>query len=114
MLDVLSYLAYNTTPIERERRAELLREEMKQRLNEEQQDFLNFMLNQYVLNGYKELDPDKLGTLLDMKYRTITDAKVHLQMDPREIRQFFLDVQKELYDGKCVLNATSAGRALNL
>ncbi len=110
MLDVLSYLAYNTTPIERERRAELLREEMKQRLNEEQQDFLNFMLNQYVLNGYKELDPDKLGTLLDMKYRTITDAKVHLQMDPREIRQFFLDVQKELYDGKCVLNATSAGR----
>ena len=114
MLDVLSYLAYNTTPIERERRAELLREEMKQRLNEEQQDFLNFMLNQYVLNGYKELDPDKLGTLLDMKYRTITDAKVHLQMDPREIRQFFLDVQKELYDGKCVQNATSAGRALNL
>lgn len=114
MLDVLSYLAYNTTPIERERRAELLREEMKQRLNEEQQDFLNFMLNQYVLNGYKELDPDKLGTLLDMKYRTITDAKVHLQMDPREIRQFFLDIQKELYDGKCVQNATSAGRALNL
>lgn len=110
MLDVLSYLAYNTTPIERERRAELLREEMRQRLNEEQQDFLNFMLNQYVLNGYKELDPDKLGTLLDMKYRTITDAKVHLQMDPREIRQFFLDVQKELYDGKCVQNATFAGR----
>ena len=49
---------------------------------------------------------EKLGTLIDMKYHSITDAKSKLKMDPKQIRNFFLGMQKELYNGKGVINVT--------
>jgi len=106
MLDVLSYLAYETTPMERQKRAEILREDMMKRLSEQQKDFVNFILSMYVRNGFKELGLDKLGTLIDMKYHSIADAKQQLKMDPREMRNFFLDLQKDLYNGDKVINVT--------
>ena len=104
LLDVLSYLAYNTTPIERQRRAEILREDMMNKLSVQQQEFVNFILDMYVRNGFKELGMDKLGTLIDMKYHTIADAKRQLQMDPKGMRDFFLGMQKNLYNGRGVVN----------
>lgn len=107
MLDVLSFLAYETTPMERRRRAEILREDMLKTTSEEQQDFVNFVMDMYVRNGFKELGMDKLGTLIDMKYHSIADAKRELKMDAKEMRDFYLDMQKELYNGKRVnLNVT--------
>lgn len=100
MLDVLSYLAYNTTPIERKRRAEIVRDDMMKKLSEKQQDFVDFILNLYVRNGFKELGMDKLGTLIDMKYHSVVDAKNQLNMNPLQMRDFFLGMQKELYNGK--------------
>ena len=104
MMDVLGYLAYETTPIERRRRAEILRQDMMQHLSEQQQDFVNFILQMYVRNGFKELGMEKLGTLIDMKYHTIADAKTQLKMNPAEMRNFFLNMQKELYNGEKVVN----------
>lgn len=107
MLDVLSYLAYETTPIERERRAEILRQDMMKTLSKQQQEFVEFILGLYVRNGFKELGMDKLGTLIDMKYQSIADAKQQLNMNPMEMRNFFLGMQKELYKNKRVnLNVT--------
>lgn len=107
MLDVLSYLAYETTPMERQRRAEILRQDMMKTLSKQQQEFVEFILGLYVRNGFKELGMDKLGTLIDMKYHTIADAKQQLNMNPMEMRNFFLGMQKELYKGKDVnLNVT--------
>ena len=80
MLDVLAYLAYNTTPLERERRAEILKEDMKKKMTKQQQEFADFILEMYVRNGFKELGMDKLGTLIGMKYHTITDAISQLHM----------------------------------
>ena len=97
MMDVLSYLAYNTTPIERKRRAEIVRDDMMKKLSEQQQDFVDFILNLYVRNGFKELGIDKLGTLIDMKYHSVVDAKNQLNMNPLQMRNFFLGMQKELY-----------------
>ena len=42
--------------------------------------------------------------LIDMKYHSITDGMIHLNMNPTELRDFFLNMQKELYHGKSVLN----------
>ena len=106
MLDVLSYLAYETTPIERQRRADILRQDMLAQLSAQQQEFIDFILKLYVRNGFKELGMEKLGTLIDMKYHSIADAKRQLQMDAGQMRTFFLDMQKELYNGKGMLNLT--------
>ena len=103
LLDVLSYLAYETTPIERQRRADILRQDMMQRLTDQQQDFMNFILHMYVRNGFKELGLEKLGTLIDMKYHSIHDARQQLGMEPMDMRNFFLNMQKELYEGKNVV-----------
>ena len=104
MMDVLSYLAYETTPMERERRAEILRQDMMKTLSKQQQEFVDFILKMYVRNGFKELGLDKLGTLIDMKYHSIADAKQKLNMDALQMRDFFLDMQKQLYNGKGVVN----------
>ena len=102
MLDVLAYLAYNTTPMERERRAEILRKDMMRKTTKQQLEFADFILSMYVRNGFKELGMDKLPTLIDMKYHSTTDALTRLQMTPPEMRDFFLTMQKDLYDGPAV------------
>jgi len=104
MLDVLSFLAYETTPIERKRRAEILQEDMKKTMDKRRQDFVNFIMQMYVVNGFKELGLDKLSTLVDMKYHSMTDAKAQLNMSPKEIRLFFLGMQEKLYNGERVVN----------
>ena len=106
MLDVLGYLAYETTPIERQKRAEILRQDMMKTLSKQQQEFVDFILQLYVRNGFKELGLDKLGTLIDMKYHSVADAMTQLGMQPQAMRDFFLNMQKELYTGKRVMNVT--------
>lgn len=108
MLDVLSYIAYHTTPLDRKRRAEILRADMQKKINKQQQEFLNFILLLYERNGYKELGPDKLGMLIEMKYHTVSDAKQQLNMEPGDMRNFFLAMQHDLYNGAAVnLSATA-------
>ena len=107
LLDVLSYLAYNTTPLDRQRRADILRAEMKKTATKSQQDFADFIMQTYVRNGFKELGMDKLPVLIDMKYHSISDARQQLSMDPRQMRDFFLEVQHNLYNGPAVRTATA-------
>ena len=86
MLDVLAFLAYNTTPIDRQRRAEVLRERARKQCTVAQLDFLNYIMDLYVRNGFKELGSDNLPTLIDMKYHSATDAVSQLNMQPEQIR----------------------------
>ena len=104
MLDVLEFIAYNSTPIERERRAQILRQVEAKKLNRQQMDFVNYVLDLYVRNGFKELDSDKLSTILEMKYHSLTDAMRQLGLKPYEMRNIFLDIQEELYNGLAVVN----------
>ncbi len=96
LLDVLEYLAYNTTPLERERRVEIVRPEIVGALNEKQGDFVNFVLEQYVEQGYTELSLENLPELIKLKYGTINDAKTVLG-SLGEINRVFVDFQKDLY-----------------
>ena len=43
---------------------------------------------------------DKLPTLIDMKYHATTYAMTKLQMAPIGLRDFFLDIKKDLYKEK--------------
>ena len=104
MLDVLEYLAYHTKPIDRERRADILRKNLLKSLSAQQQEFVSFMLDMYVRNDFKELASDKLGTLVEMKYHSYSDAIARLKMRPQEVKGLFLNMQHELYNGNAVVD----------
>ncbi len=96
LLDVLEYLAYQTTPIEREQRVAIARSEITADLNGPQSDFVNFVLNQYIEQGYTELSMENLPELIKLKYGTINDAKAELG-SLGEINKIFVGFQKGLY-----------------
>ena len=96
LLDVLEYLAYQTTPIEREKRVEIARSEMTADLTAPQTDFVNFVLQQYIQQGYSELSMENLPELIKLKYGTINDAKAELG-PLGEISKVFVGFQKDLY-----------------
>jgi type I restriction enzyme R subunit len=66
-------------------------------LTPQQQEFIEFVLNQYIAVGVDELDQEKLPILLQNKYMSLEDAKAVLG-DIAHIRQMFIDFQKHLYD----------------
>lgn len=57
------------------------------------------MLAQYVDQGVQELDQDKLGSLLELKYHTIDDAAAELGSLP-QVRDSFIGFQQYLYADK--------------
>ncbi len=96
LLDVLEYLAYNTTPIERQRRVELVRQEIMVGLTPNQNEFVDFVLKQYILKGYKELSLQNLPELIKLKYGTVNEAKPVLG-SIGEINKLFVGFQQSLY-----------------
>ena len=55
------------------------------------------MLAQYVRQGVGELDQEKLGHLLELKYHTVSDAAEQLGGVPA-IRDTFIGFQRLLYE----------------
>ena len=97
LLDVLDFIAYETTPIERARRVELVRQDYYKKQTEAQQQFLDFLMEHYIRNGESEFTMENLSTFLDMKYGTAMDAMKHLRMDVKAIRTQYLEFQRQLY-----------------
>ncbi|MDC7999694.1 DEAD/DEAH box helicase family protein [Aequorivita todarodis] len=95
LFDVLAYIAYNKSLMLRMHRAEKAKIHFND-YNPAQQEFLNFVLDQYVKTGVEELDESKLSNLLVLKYHAITDAKNELGSIP-EIRNAFIGFQSHLY-----------------
>ena len=95
LYDVLAYVAFKAEPIERLTRAERAKIHFDN-YNPKQQEFLDFVLKQYVNSGVEELDDVKLKPLLELKYKAIDDAKKELGSAPI-IRMLFYDFQKYLY-----------------
>ena len=97
LLDVLEYIAYNSTPIERAKRVELVRKQYVDSLNKEQREFDNLILEYYVSNGFKELGADNLKTFITIKFNSMSDAKERLQMSVADIRAHYFELQRRLY-----------------
>jgi type I restriction-modification system DNA methylase subunit len=96
LFDVLAYIAYALAPITRSERVETHRSDIFSRCDGKLQSFLDFVLGQYVKQGVGELDQEKLGALLQLKYHTIDDATSQLGSVPL-IRDTFLGFQQHLY-----------------
>ena len=97
LLDVLEYIAYNSTPIERAKRVELVKQQYVDDLNKEQREFDDLILEYYASNGFKELGTDKLKTFINIKFNSMRDAKERLQMSVADIRNHYFELQRRLY-----------------
>ena len=96
LFDVLSYVAFHSDLIPRLERRSYAKIHLDS-YDTDQQEFLNFVLDQYVKKGVGELSDDKLKPLIELKYNTIADAKKVLG-SPTTIRETFIGFQKYLYN----------------
>ncbi len=100
LYDVLAYIAYHKTLVPRLERARKAKVKITHYDNAKQ-EFLDFVLEQYVDNGVKELDDKRLGKLLETKYHSIEDAKSIIG-DIKSIRDSFIGFQKYLYEDSMI------------
>jgi type I restriction enzyme R subunit len=96
VFDVLAYVAFALAPITRSQRVETRKTGIFAHYDSKLQTFLDFVLSQYIKQGVEELDQEKLGSLLELKYHTIDDAAAQLGALPK-IRDTFLGFQQYLY-----------------
>ena len=94
IFDVLAFVAFNTEPVSRDYRATKAKEQFE--YENKQLTFINFILDQYVDLGFKELDNEKLPKLITLKYQSLNKAKQELG-DVKDIRDLFIDFQRYLY-----------------
>ena len=97
LLDVLEFIAYESTPIERVRRVELVKKQYVDSLSKEQQAFDNLILEYYVNNGFKELSSDNLKTYITIMFNSVSDAKEKLNMSVADMRAHYFELQRRLY-----------------
>jgi type I restriction enzyme, R subunit len=97
VFDVLAYIAFALAPITRSERVEARKGGIFIRYDGKLRAFLDFVLAQYVKQGVGELDQEKLGDLLQLRYHTVTDAADQLGGVPL-IRDTFIGFQQYLYD----------------
>jgi type I restriction enzyme R subunit len=97
LFDVLAYVAFAMTPLNREARAATARVHIGTRFSDNQQAFLDFVLQHYVTVGVEELDVEKLTPLLRLRYHdSIADAVANLG-PAVEINRMFTGFQRYLY-----------------
>ncbi len=97
LYDVLAYIAFALPTVTREERADACRPAISATYEHTQQEFLDFVLKQYVAQGVEELDDTKLPHLINLKYHTISDAASKLGTTA-DIRKMFIGFQKHLYE----------------
>jgi type I restriction enzyme, R subunit len=96
LFDVLAYVSFAISPISRKVRVEEARNNILDGLDEQQQEFLEFVLAKYIAKGVDELDENKLPILLNLKYHAISDAEKTLG-GVENIRLNFFAMQRNLY-----------------
>lgn len=96
LFDVLEFIAYSIKPITREVRVATAQKNIFALLDNNQKEFLEFVLAKYIETGVEELDQEQLPSLLELKYQAVSDAADKLGGVPR-IRELFIEFQKYLY-----------------
>ena len=97
IFDVLAYVAFTSAPITRSERVDARRAQALEPYDPKLQAFLDFVLAQYVAAGIDELDQDKLGQLVSLRYGSFQDATQALG-SPTTIKDAFIGFQKHLFD----------------
>lgn len=96
LYDVLAYIAFTAPPISRLERVATHRDRIFTIYRDQQQEFLRFVLDQYVKEGVGVLDEEKLPVLLELKYHATADA-VAVLGSVSNIRAMFIGFQTHLY-----------------
>lgn len=96
LYDVLAYIAYASPPISRRERVLAHKSLIFSRYTGKQQEFLDFVLEQYIKAGVGELDRAKLPQLLELKYHAVRDAVEELG-SVANISEVFINFQQYLY-----------------
>lgn len=99
LFDVLEFIAYSQKPITREQRVASAQQNIFALLDNNQKEFLEFVLTKYIETGVEELDQEQLPALLELKYQAVSDAAEKLGGIPK-IRELFIEFQKYLYQVK--------------
>ena len=99
LFDVLEYISFAIKPITREDRVSKAASSIFSGLDSKQKEFLEFVLTKYIETGVEELDQQKLPSLLELRYNSITDAVEYLG-GVEKIQNTFIAFQKHLYENK--------------
>jgi len=96
IFDVLEYISFAIKPISREERVAKSQLNIFKSLDNNQKEFLEFVLSKYIETGIEELSQEKLPDLLKIKYFAIKDA-TELLGGVNRIRATFINFQKHLF-----------------
>ncbi|MGB5034108.1 MAG: type I restriction-modification enzyme R subunit C-terminal domain-containing protein, partial [Saprospiraceae bacterium] len=100
LFDVLEYVFNgNYKSMTREERVATSQATIFALLNNNQKEFIEFVLSKYIESGVEELDQEKLPILLTNKYQSLEDAKDILG-DVANITKLFIEFQQHLYNQK--------------
>ena len=95
--DLLAYVAYAAQTKTRTERVEKSKPDIDLAYGDSQQkEFIDFILSQYIEDGVKELAENKMKSLIELKYSTISDAAAVFGSTAL-IRETFVGFQKYLY-----------------
>jgi type I restriction enzyme, R subunit len=97
LFDVLEFISFSNQPLTRQERVNRAEEKIFALLNHQQREFIEFVLSKYIETGDEELNVDKLASLLELKYHSVTDA-MGILGDIPTIRNTFIEFQKHLYN----------------
>ena len=96
LFDVLEYIAYAKPTVSRAARVETNKDNIYNLLNEQQREFVSYVLRNYVEVGVDELDIAKLSTVITAKYGSTHAAQQQLG-SVEDIQRTFIAFQAELY-----------------
>lgn len=95
--DVLAFVAFATETLTRIKRTESARPAIAiSYADQRQQEFIDFILSKYIIDGDSELSLNKMRSLLELKYHSVSDAAA-LFGSTAVIRNTFIGFQKHLY-----------------
>ena len=97
LFDVLRYIAYAKKPVSRSHRVDARKNIFYKSMNDQQKEFIEFVLNNYIKDGVNELDDSKLSKVLKIKYGSVHEAKEKLG-NLKQIKKIFANLQQQLYD----------------
>jgi type I restriction enzyme R subunit len=97
VFDVLAYVAYASKTHTRHERAQAAKPSIVEAFTDAKQvEFIEFILEKYVLDGVKELASSNVTSMVALKYDTINDAKDELG-SVAAVKETFEGFQKFLY-----------------
>jgi type I restriction enzyme, R subunit len=96
VFDVLAYVKFTLTPLERSQRAEKARSIGLADSEGEMRAFLEAVLGAYEIHGVDELALSKIGDFLRVRYGGTNGAKSVLGEIPK-IKQAFMEIQTHIY-----------------